>query len=296
MNRWAGKVAVVTGASSGIGAAIVEELVKNGMTVVGIARRVEKIEEIRKRLENEAKPKEGTNALLEFQYVKENLGNLGKAKKIVKSDPKKWGKLIAVRADVSVEDDILKTFEWIRQNLGQIHVLVNNAGICRFGKMVDGETEYWREVINVNVLGLSICTREAVKLMRETGVDNGHIIHINSIAGHAVPNTPGEPMFSVYPASKHAVTALTETVRQELRFLKSKIRITSISPGYVETEIMHATAKSSNVQFSPEMANMFQTMPSLKAKDIADSVVYVLSTPERVQIHELTIKPVGEAF
>lgn len=74
-------------------------------------------------------------------------------------------------------------------------------------------------------MGLTICTQQALKLMKESGVDDGHIIHINSVVGHGVPKTPN-PNLNVYPASKHAVTALTESLRQELVFLKSKIRVT----------------------------------------------------------------------
>lgn len=97
MERWEGKVALVTGASAGIGAAIVEELVKHGLKVVGLARRVEKIEELKKKLGN----------------VK--------------------GELIPLKGDVSKEDDINKTFKWIKDKFGAIHVLVNNAGITRIG-------------------------------------------------------------------------------------------------------------------------------------------------------------------
>ena len=74
-------------------------------------------------------------------------------------------------------------------------------------------------------MGLTICTQQALKLMKESGVDDGHIIHINSVVGHSIPNI-GTPVFNIYPASKHAVTALTETLRQELVFLKSKVKIT----------------------------------------------------------------------
>lgn len=90
---------------------------------------------------------------------------------------------------------------------------------------VDGDTKFFKEIFDVNVIGLTICTQQALKLMKESGVDDGHIIHINSVAGHTIPNI-GNPVMNVYPASKHAVTALTESLRQELVFLKSKIRVT----------------------------------------------------------------------
>ena len=88
----------------------------------------------------------------------------------------------------------------------------------------------WKHTFDVNVMGLSICTREAVQLMRESGVDDGHIINVNSVLGHKVVN-----MGNIYTATKYAVTALTEGLRQELLEAKTHIRSTSISPGHVET-------------------------------------------------------------
>ncbi|KAJ3651589.1 hypothetical protein Zmor_017619 [Zophobas morio] len=114
----------------------------------------------------------------------------------------------------------------------------------------------------------------------------GHIIHINSIGGHKVSPVP---KVNVYPATKFAITALTETLRQELNALGSKIRVTSVSPGLVVSEMTVL-----NKDISEERKKLFEVRPILQAEDIADGVVYVLSTPEHVQVHELTIKPVGE--
>ena len=88
-------------------------------------------------------------------------------------------------------------------------------------------------MLDVNVLALSIVTREAVSLMRNSGVDDGHIININSLSGHRLSSV------HMYSATKFAVTALTEGLRRELREAKSHIRSTSISPGLVETEFAY---------------------------------------------------------
>ncbi|KAF2888350.1 hypothetical protein ILUMI_17821, partial [Ignelater luminosus] len=89
---------------------------------------------------------------------------------------------------------------------------------------------------------------------------------------------------NVYPASKYAVTALTETLRQELNSIGSKIKISSISPGYVATEIFEASAKGSGLPGLPqEKAEFLKKQPKLEAKDIADAVLYVLATPPHVQ-------------
>uniref|UniRef100_A0A6I8QMH2 Dehydrogenase/reductase (SDR family) member 11 n=1 Tax=Xenopus tropicalis TaxID=8364 RepID=A0A6I8QMH2_XENTR len=172
MERWKGRVALVTGASVGIGAAVARVLVQHGMKVVGCARSVDKIE--------------------------------------------------------------------------------------------------------VNVLALSICTREAYQSMKERNIDDGHIININSMSGHRVlPST----VMHFYSATKYAVTALTEGLRQELREEKSHIRATSISPGLVETGFAFKLLDN-----DPEKAAAtYESIKCLKAEDIASTVVYVLSAPPHVQ-------------
>jgi len=126
--------------------------------------------------------------------------------------------------------------------------------------------------------------------MRANNID-GHIIHINSINGHIVPNFPG---LSLYPASKHAVTALTETLRQELNQIGSKIKITSVSPGAVATEIAKNNHFLINEETIELTKNRFRTpAKALEPEDLADSIVYVLSTPPHVQVHELFIRPLG---
>lgn len=245
MDRWAGKVAVVTGASSGIGAETSKELVKAGMVVVGLARRVERVEALKNDL-----------------------------------DKTLQNRLHAVKCDVSKEEDILQTFKWIEEKLGGVDVLINNAGILRNSSLTEpGNTSKLREVLDTNVMGLVLCSREAFQSMKKRSVD-GHIIHINSIAGHKVPDYP---RLNIYSASKFAVTAITETMRQEFRTEGTKIKVTSISPGAVKTDILPSEALNAG-------------MPMLEAEDIAGAILYVLGTPPRVQVHELTIKPVGETM
>ncbi|XP_072382677.1 farnesol dehydrogenase-like [Diabrotica undecimpunctata] len=251
MDRWVGKVAVVTGASSGIGAGIAKALVEKGVLVVGIARRIEKIEDLSRTLTDQP------------------------------------GKLFALRCDVAKEDDILRSFRWIADNVGHIHILVNNAGLTRPTNLVEGSTDDWRRVFEVNVMALCICTREAIKIMRQKKIA-GHIIHINSIAGHYVPVMP-KPNFNVYPASKFAVTALAESLRQELCYFKSPIKITSISPGLVRTEFTEGFPQDGTKE-------KLDDMPDLRPEDIAEGVIYALGTGPHVNVSELTIRPVGNVF
>lgn len=258
MERWAGRVAVVTGASAGIGAAIAVALVNHGMKVVGIARRVEKVEKLKNELKGEPRI------------------------------------LYPLKADVSKEDDVFSAFQWIKKNLGGVDVLVNNAGIAGNSTLHDGPVSKWREVLDLNVLGLSLCTKEALQSMKERGVDDGHIIHISSINGHGVPQHSLEFGLMMYTATKNGVNVLTEGLRRELVDRKSKIRVTAISPGMVYTDIM--VASGHKLAPGETVDDIYKNIPHLKAKDIADSVTYVLGTPPHVQIHEILIKPVGEVF
>lgn len=122
------------------------------------------------------------------------------------------------------EDDIIDAFRWIEKHLGSVSILINSAGVFPYGDMVmNGDTNSWREVFETNVLGLCIATREAIRIMKNEKTQ-GHIIHLNSVAGHRIPIC--YTGLSVYPASKHAVTALTETLRVELVQDKCNIKIT----------------------------------------------------------------------
>lgn len=134
----------------------------------------------------------------------------------------KEGELYALKADLTKESDILDAIQWVKDNLGSIDILINNAGLFKYNTLLKGETQEWKQTFDTNVLGLCIATREVANYMVENEIA-GHIIHINSIVGHKVINYPN---MNVYPASKFAVTALTETLRNELVTLGSKIKIT----------------------------------------------------------------------
>lgn len=192
MDRWIGKTAVVTGASSGIGAAICVDLIKAGVNVVGLARRKERIEALKEKI-----PASAT------------------------------GKLYAIKCDLTQESDIKSAFNWIEGNLGGTDILVNNAGIIKTMNLLDAEnTTNLRETIDTNILAVAICSREAFQSMKKRGI-NGHIIHINSGAGHKIPYFVGlYPSFNIYPSTKFAVTAMTEVMRQELQSFGTKIKVT----------------------------------------------------------------------
>ncbi|XP_030757330.1 farnesol dehydrogenase-like [Sitophilus oryzae] len=217
--------------------------------VAGLARRLDRLEQIKQQLKNEK------------------------------------GKFYPFKCDISDEDQVIATFKKITDILGPIHVLINNAGVVPSTDLIDGDIKKWRQILDTNVLGLSIATREAIISMKANNI-KGHIVQINSVAGHVPMDFAG---LSLYPASKHAVTALTETLRKEVNRNGLPIKITSISPGYVKTEIISRFS-------SDEPTTYFETRGGLEVEDVAGTIVYVLSTPEHVNIKELTMMVQGCDF
>lgn len=208
MERWVGKVAVVTGASAGIGAAIAISLAKSGMIVVGLARRKNRIEEL-------------------------------KSKVIGAS-----GQIHAYECDVTKPESVQNAFDWIEKTFGGVNVLVNNAGAATTPSILDEGSEVGiKQTIDLNLMGVIYCTKAAYKILVKTG-DIGHIVNISSVAGHSIisMDPTSKPMMNVYGASKHALRVTSEVLRQELRFSTNKnIKISQISPGYVKTEFLEAS-------------------------------------------------------
>ncbi|XP_063929840.1 dehydrogenase/reductase SDR family member 11-like [Zophobas morio] len=195
------------------------------------------------------------------------------------------GELYALKCDMSEENQILEAFAWVKENLGPISVLINNAGFIRPTTLTEGSTDEWRSTFDVNVIGLCICTREAVRSMRDNNIA-GHIVHLGSIAGRYPVMMP-TPVINVYSATKYAVTALTENLRQELNFHKTGIKISMICPGVVSSEFHEGYIKDGTKE-------AVTSGPILFPSDIADAIVFTLSTPPHVQVHDIMIKSVGE--
>lgn len=246
MDQWKGRVALVTGASSGIGRAVAATLGAHGMKVAVSARRRDRLEEL--------------------------------ARDIAEKSP--GVEVLTHACDLRDVGQIDGLFAAVRERFGGVDVMVNNAGLGRKANLMDGETEHWREMLDVNVLALCVCTREAVRDMRSRG-DDGHVIHIASIAGHRVP-----PASGVYSASKFAVRALTEGLRQELRDAESGIRVSAVSPGLVETGFAENYYGSSEAN-----ARVYGRFPVLQAEDIAETVRYLLSCPPHMQVHDVIMRP-----
>lgn len=190
------KVAIVTGASKGIGASIAKHLAAEGASVV-----------------------------VNYSSSKDD------ADKVVAEITHNGGKAIAVKADVTSQNDIKHLFDESLKVFGKLDILVNNAGIYQFVPLEEVTKEFINKIFDINVVGLLLTSQEAVK---HFGPSGGSIINISSIASVSVG-----PNVSVYSASKAAVDAITKGLSKELG--PRKIRVNSINPGMVETEGLHAS-------------------------------------------------------
>jgi 3-oxoacyl-[acyl-carrier protein] reductase len=195
MSKLKDTVAIVTGASKGIGAAIAKQLAA-----------------------------EGAAAVVNYASSKED------ADRVVAEIASKRGRAIAVQADVSRPAEIRRLFAETKKAFGRLDILVNNAGVYEFAPLEDVTEEHFHKQFNLNVLGLILASKEAV---RHFDAEGGSIINISSAASTLTPQNA-----SVYSATKAAVDAVTRSLAKELG--PRNIRVNAINPGMVETEGVHA--------------------------------------------------------
>jgi NADP-dependent 3-hydroxy acid dehydrogenase YdfG len=243
-----GKVALVTGASSGIGEATALTLAKFGAAVAVGARRQDRVDALAERIEADG------------------------------------GRALARRVDVADEDDARAFVRAARDELGGIDVLVNNAGVMLLGPVAGADTEQWRRMIGVNLLGLLYCTHAALELMATAG--EGHIVNVSSVAGRRA--TAGA---AVYNMTKFGVHAFSEALRQEA--LHAGVRVTIVAPGYVETELQGHNENPLVVRTMESMREKIGEV--LRAEDIADAILYAVTRPPHVDINEVLVRPTGQA-
>jgi NADP-dependent 3-hydroxy acid dehydrogenase YdfG len=242
-----GRKAVVTGASSGIGEATALAFADAGATVALGARRKDRLEDLAKRIGAEG----GTAHVFEV--------------------------------DVGDEAAARSFIEGAAEQMGGLDLLVNNAGVMLLGPVEGGDTDEWRQMINVNVLGLLYCTQAAMPLIRDAG--GGNIVNISSVAGRVAAMGSG-----VYNFTKFGVVGFSEALRQEA--MHSGIRVTVVEPGFVETELQGHNKNPVVVEAIEKMRE--QTGEVLQAEDIAAAIHYVVSQPQRVSIGEMLIRPTGQ--
>ena len=241
-----GKVALVTGASSGIGEATAVALAGAGAAVAVGARRTDRLDALA------AKLRDGGARVLQLQL------------------------------DVTDEQACTDAVRRTRDELGGLDVLVNNAGVMLLGTIVGADTEDWRRMLHTNVLGLMYMTSAAIEGMVEQ--DSGDVVNISSVAGRVARLGSG-----VYNASKWAVNAFSESLRQEVT--GRGVRISLVEPGAVATELTDHITQPAAKAASKEMA---ANMTPLQADDIARAIVYVVSQPSHVAINEVLVRPTDQ--
>jgi 3-oxoacyl-[acyl-carrier protein] reductase len=249
MGKLSNQVAVVTGASKGIGAGIAKALAAEGASVV-------------------------------VNYSSSKAG----ADKVVQEITVKGGKAIAVQADVSKQADVLRLFAETKKAYGKLNILVNNAGVYQFAPLEAVTEELFHSQFNLNVLGLLLTTREAVKLI---GPEGGSIINVGS--GVSTINPPNS---SVYTATKAAVDSITGVLAKELG--PRKIRVNSINPGLIETEGVHSAGfVGSDFQKWAESQSPLGRIG--QTDDISPTAVYLASSDSKYLTGE-TIRVTGGIF
>ena len=240
------KVAIITGASSGIGYATSLALSKAGIRVGAGARRTDRLQE------------------LEKQIIKNN------------------GEILVQKTDVTRKSDCDSLVNTIVEKWGKVDILINNAGLMPLSYFKNGKVEEWEQMIDVNIKGVLYCTSAVVPYMLEK--KSGHIINISSVAGRIV--FAGG---SVYCATKHTISALSEGLRKELSPTYN-IRITCIEPGAVETELLESITDESMTGFIQATKNM----ETLRSHDIANAILYAVQAPEHVNVNEILIRPTAQ--
>lgn len=244
-----GKVVLVTGASSGIGAATAIKLASNGAKVGLAARRADRLNDIVAK---------------------------------IKSD---GGQAIALEMDVVDSASVTKGVETLAGEFGTVDIVFNNAGLMPLSDMDMLQTDEWNRMVDVNIKGVLNTTAAVLPYMIKQ--KSGHVVNTSSIAGRKV-----FAGLSVYCATKHAITALSDGMRMEMG-KKHNIRVTCIQPGAVETELYDQIADPAARQ---QMEDLKTQMEFLKAEDIAETVLFALQSPSHMDIAEVFIMPTQQSW
>jgi NADP-dependent 3-hydroxy acid dehydrogenase YdfG len=243
----AGKVIVITGASSGLGEAAARHLATQGATVVLGARRADRI-----------------------QSLADELSKAG-------------GKALAVETDVARREQVQRLVDAGVETYGRIDVIVNNAGLMPLSPLERLKVDEWDRMIDVNIKGVLYGIAAALPHMQRQR--SGHIINVSSVAGHKV-RAGG----SVYSATKHAVRALSEGLRQEVK--PYNIRTTIISPGVVVSELPNT---ASDPDVAANIRKMYDDI-GIPADSFARAVAFAIEQPDEVDVNEILFRPTRQEF
>jgi NADP-dependent 3-hydroxy acid dehydrogenase YdfG len=240
-----GRRILITGASSGIGESTAAAIVREGGAVALGARRKDRLDELADRLGDGA---------------------------------------VAIEADIGDEAQANLLVGRAAEELGGLDGLVNNAGVMLLGLIQGANTDEWRRMIDVNLLGLLYCTHAAVPVMRDGG--GGDVVNVSSVAGRVAAMGA-----AVYNATKFGVVAFSEALRQECAHIN--VRVTCVEPGFVETELQgHNQNPMVLERIEQERERLGKP---LEASDIANAIVYALAQPKHVAVNEVLVRPSTQA-
>ncbi|WP_066412705.1 SDR family oxidoreductase [Halorubrum aethiopicum] len=241
-----GQVAVVTGASSGIGSATAESLATRGASVVLAARRRDELEALADRIE------EGD------------------------------GEALVVPTDVTDDDDIDELVEATLDEYGRIDILVNNAGVMPLAHIAEADRETLQTTIDVNLSGLITLTHAVVPTMMEQG--SGHVVNLSSVVGRFLQENSAH-----YNAAKAGVKTFGDSLRLDIA--DAGIRVATIEPGAVDTELLDHIPDE---ELQAGVKEYVGSMDALAPEDIARTITFVVTQPERVDINEVLIRPLDQ--
>ncbi|HAD85400.1 MAG TPA: oxidoreductase [Brevundimonas sp.] len=241
-----GKTIIITGASSGMGAAAARHLAGKGAAVVLGARRADRIEAL-------------------VSEITEAAG----------------GRAIAVQTDVTKRADLQRLIDVAIKTYGRIDVLINNAGVMPLSPLERLKVDEWDQMIDVNLKG--VLYGVAAVLPHMIAQKSGHIINVSSVAGHKLFGGS-----AVYSATKFAVRAFSEGLRQEMA--PHNIRTTIISPGAVKTELLDHISETDVQKANQDYVDQI----AVPAETLARLVAFAINEPEDVGINEILFRPTAQ--
>lgn len=241
-------VALVTGASSGIGYATAEHLARAGASVALVARRTERLEKL---------AEEVTSA---------------------------GGRALTITADVTDRAQAEAAVQRTVSELGRLDTVINNAGVMLLGPAVDAPVEEWDRMVDLNVKGLLYVAHAALPHLLEAASTGprevADLVNVSSVAGRVPRNGS-----AVYNATKHAVGAFSEALRQEVT--GRHVRVSLVEPGAVATELV----SHNRDEVMDTVTGRFAGIERLEAEDIAETVEFIVTRRRRVAVNEVLIRP-----
>jgi NADP-dependent 3-hydroxy acid dehydrogenase YdfG len=241
-------VALVTGASSGIGQATASALAARGASVALVARRTDRLEELASSIQDNG------------------------------------GTALTITADVTNQQEAEQAVTTAVEQLGRLDTVINNAGVMLLGPVVGAPLEEWDRMVDLNVKGLLYVAHAAIPHLLSAAESDprrvADLVNISSVAGRVARSGSG-----VYNATKHAVGAFSEALRQEVT--GRHLRVSLVEPGAVATEL----GSHNRPEIQEAMKQRFGGIERMTSEDIAETIEFIVTRPRHVAINEVLIRP-----